>query len=149
MAWRWPGDKPLSEPRMESLLIHICFTQPQWVKIKHYHKIYIFTDVEVFWSTLCVMLFILLYAWSSSAYVNSMFFSCDRATLRTPLSVCPSFCLSVCLSHLFHYVPVIVSSRNFQDLLPVTKVTSMQKVKVRGQRSRSQRSTANLAVSGP
>ena len=32
MAWRWPGDKPLSEPRMESLLTHICVTRPQWVK---------------------------------------------------------------------------------------------------------------------
>ena len=60
------------------------------------------------------------------------------------LSVCPSVCLSVrpsvCLSHLFDYVPIILSSWNFQELLPVTKVTSMQKVKVRGQRSRSQRS---------
>ena len=32
MAWRQPGDKPLSEPRMESLLTHICVTRPQWVK---------------------------------------------------------------------------------------------------------------------
>ena len=31
MAWRQPGDKPLSEPRMESLLTHICVTRPQWV----------------------------------------------------------------------------------------------------------------------
>ena len=45
---------------------------------------------------------------------------------------------SVCLSHLFHYVPIIVSSWNFQELLPMTKMMSMQKVKVRGQRSRSQ-----------
>ena len=63
-------------------------------------------------------------------------------------SVCPSVCMSVCLSHLFDYVPIILSSWNFQELLPVTKVTSMQKVKVRGQRSRSQRSTPNLAASG-
>ena len=64
------------------------------------------------------------------------------------LSVRPSVCLSVCPSHLFDYVPIIVSSWNFQELLPVTEVTSMQKVKVRGQRSRSQRSQPNLAVSG-
>ena len=31
MAWRLPGDKPLSEPIMVSLLSHICVTQPQWV----------------------------------------------------------------------------------------------------------------------
>ena len=31
MAWRRPGDKPLSEPMMLSLLTHICVTGPQWV----------------------------------------------------------------------------------------------------------------------
>ena len=31
MVWRQPGDKPLSEPMMVSLLRHICVTQPQWV----------------------------------------------------------------------------------------------------------------------
>ena len=33
MAWRLPGDKPLSEPMMVSSLTHICFTRPQWVKV--------------------------------------------------------------------------------------------------------------------
>ena len=56
--------------------------------------------------------------------------------------------LSVCLSHLFDYVPLMVSSWNFQELLPMTKVSSMQKVKVGGQRSRSQTSQPNLTVSG-
>ena len=32
MAWRRPGDKPLSEPIMVNLPTHICVTQPQWVK---------------------------------------------------------------------------------------------------------------------
>ena len=32
MAWRRPGDKPLSEPMMVILLTHICVTRPQWVK---------------------------------------------------------------------------------------------------------------------
>ena len=34
MAWRRPGDKPLSEPMMVSLPTHICVTRPQWVKRK-------------------------------------------------------------------------------------------------------------------
>ena len=33
MAWRRPGDWPLSEPMMVSLLRNICVTRPQWVKI--------------------------------------------------------------------------------------------------------------------
>ena len=76
-------------------------------------------------------------------------FSCDQAAIWLVQSVlCLSVCPSVRPSHLFHHVPIIISSWNFQELLPMTKVTSMQKVKVRGQRSRSQRSTPNLTVSG-
>ena len=43
-----------------------------------------------------------------------------------------SVCLSIRPSHLFHHVPIIISSWNVQELLPMTKVTFMQKVKVRG-----------------
>ena len=32
MAWRRPGDKPLSEPMVISLPTHICVARPQWVK---------------------------------------------------------------------------------------------------------------------
>ena len=31
MDWHRPGDKPLSEPMMDSLPTHICVTRPQWV----------------------------------------------------------------------------------------------------------------------
>ena len=64
-------------------------------------------------------------------------FSCDQAAIWLVQSVC----LSVRLSHLFHHVPIIISSWNFQELLPMTKVTSMQKVKVRGQGHRGQHPT--------
>ena len=53
----------------------------------------------------------------------------------------PSVFLSVRLSHLFDYVPIIVSSWNFQELLPVTEVTSMQKVKVKGEGHRGHNPT--------
>ena len=33
MAWRRPGDKPLSELMMVSLLMHICVTRPQWANV--------------------------------------------------------------------------------------------------------------------
>ena len=35
MAWRRPGDRPLSEPMMVSLLTQICVTRPQCVKVEH------------------------------------------------------------------------------------------------------------------
>ena len=31
MAWRCPGDKPLSEPMEVNLLTHICVTRRQWI----------------------------------------------------------------------------------------------------------------------
>ena len=78
----------------------------------------------------------------------SHLFSCDQAALWMVQVVCPSVCLSVCPSHLFDYVTIIVSSWNFQELSPRTRVRSMQKIKVRGQRSMSQKSQPNLTVSG-
>ena len=90
--------------------------------------------------------------WTCPGEPTVPIFSCDQAALwmvfSVRLSVCPSVRLSVRLSHLFDYVPIIVSSWNFQELSLGTRVRSMQKVKVRGQRSRSQRSRPNLTVSG-
>ena len=34
MAWHWPGDRPLSEPLMVRLLMHICIPRPQWDYIR-------------------------------------------------------------------------------------------------------------------
>ena len=60
------------------------------------------------------------------------------------ITVCTSACHTF-----FHYVPIMVSSWNFQEWLPITEVMSMQKFKVWGQKSRLQRSKPKLAVSGP
>ena len=38
MAWHRPGDKPLSEPMMVRLPMHICVTQPQWVNHLLHHQ---------------------------------------------------------------------------------------------------------------
>ena len=37
MAWCRPGDKPLSEPMMVRLPMHICVTRPQWVKMQCFY----------------------------------------------------------------------------------------------------------------
>ena len=44
MAWRRPGDKPLSEPMLFSLPTHICVTRPQWVNIKNWD--YVTSDLS-------------------------------------------------------------------------------------------------------
>ena len=62
---------------------------------------------------------------------NQSFFSCDQAALWMVQSVCPSVRPSVCLSHLFDYVPIIVSSWNFQELLPVHAKGQGQRSKVK------------------
>ena len=51
MAWRRPGDKPLSEPMMVSLLTHICVTRPQWVKPIVCKWIYMSWGSAVKWHT--------------------------------------------------------------------------------------------------
>ena len=75
-------------------------------------------------------------------------FSCDQAALwmvqSVRLSLRPFVRLSVSLWHHFHGVPLIVPSWNFQKLLSLTEVMSMRKVKVRRQRSRSQRSWPHI-----
>ena len=38
MAWRRPGDKPLSGPMMVRLPTHICVTRPQWVNENPVHR---------------------------------------------------------------------------------------------------------------
>ena len=64
----------------------------------------------------------------NSRYVRLGHFSCDQAALWI------FFYPSVRPSHLFDYVPIIRSSWNFQELLPMTKVGVH--AKGRGQRSK-------------
>ena len=49
MDWHRPGDKPLSEPIVLSLLTHICVTRPQWVKVKQA----VFVDIAL-WDFLLI-----------------------------------------------------------------------------------------------
>ena len=41
MAWRRPGDKPLSGPMVVSLPTHICVARPQWVKYCNRNAIWV------------------------------------------------------------------------------------------------------------
>ena len=58
MAWRRPGNKPLSEPRMESLLTHIWITRPQWVNrclCSHIYNLIIISCLQIspIWGLVC------------------------------------------------------------------------------------------------
>ena len=35
MAWCRPGDRPLADPMIVSLLTHICVTRPHWVNVRN------------------------------------------------------------------------------------------------------------------
>ena len=50
MAWRRPGDKPLSGPMIVRLPTHICFTRPQWVNSLHQNKVTIPLNNDVNYS---------------------------------------------------------------------------------------------------
>ena len=55
MAWRRPGNKPLSETMLFSLKTHICVTRPQWVDTPNavkYHEILlaIWVRNDIVWS---------------------------------------------------------------------------------------------------
>ena len=72
-----PCDKPLSEPRMESLLTHICVTRPQWVKSELWHISHIYDEamkqcavsLSMFiWEFVLVTFSVITYYWYSSTF---------------------------------------------------------------------------------
>ena len=65
MAWRRPGDKPLSEAMMVRLPRHICVTRPQWVNqmLTQFTHSYMWHWVEMSWdrcSTVVYNVYIIL-----------------------------------------------------------------------------------------
>ena len=52
MAWCQPGNKPLPEPMMFSLLTHICVTRPQWVNCTQPQRNRFYFDLLSFWSSI-------------------------------------------------------------------------------------------------
>ena len=53
MAWRRPGDKPLSEPMMVSLPTHICVAWPQWVK----SSAFCWNSDDQYWSNIYIYIY--------------------------------------------------------------------------------------------
>ena len=62
MAWRRPGDKPLSEPMMVSFPTHICVTRPQlFLQVQPY--MLFFSNVYHYYEWNCVFILDLCVAW--------------------------------------------------------------------------------------
>ena len=148
------GPSGLNKPSTRRLALY--FTSSYWFSSNYTHLTccnFICQHSAITKTTVPISIYLVRLQLGKPRFVGiSAIFSCDQASLwmvqSVLLSVCLSVCLSVRLSHLFDYVTNIVSW-NFQELLPMTKVMSMQKVKVRGQSSRSQRSKPHIAVSRP
>ena len=78
MAWRRPGDKPLSEPMMVSLPTHICVARPHWVNV--WDTVSAWNDPHLwppmyFWANYCWSLkTIVLPHWSCTRLTKICFF---------------------------------------------------------------------------
>ena len=67
MAWRRPGDKPLSEPMMVNLPTHICVTRPQWVNSVKLSNAYIPGHQQAWYQCSIAGLFC---AWHQKRWIN-------------------------------------------------------------------------------
>ena len=67
MAWRRPGDKPLSEPMMVSLPTHICVSRPQGVKVTFQE---ICTGFVLYFISLWTTIYFLVYFMMTSSNEN-------------------------------------------------------------------------------
>ena len=98
------------------------------------NKLHKQTLVDLSSKVLCGIHFIAI----SQEALMSLICNVETTFLAATKQLYEWYFLSVCLSVTpFWLCSIIVSSWNFQELSPRTRVTSMQKVKVRGQRSRS------------
>ena len=99
MAWRRPGDKPLSELMMVCSLTHICVTRPQWVKVFHLPWLI---------SSMCVLVFTLLDGERRTNYS----FSLKKNSLNTLLwcySIMQSIMHGICILVQVGYVSTLGS----------------------------------------
>ena len=86
---------------------------------------------------------------TSNASTENAEYDIPSHILKTIFGLHASVILSCDQAALKHFSPSVRPSRRLSVsvLLPMAEVTSMQKVKGRGQMSRSQRSKLNLAIS--
>ena len=84
MTWRLPGDKPLSQPMMVSLLTPICVTRPHWVNAIH-------------GAPFCTAVSLQLIPVRSGISCHQAYVSANKPPLRYLRPRCELFC-SVCVT---------------------------------------------------
>ena len=70
MAWRRPGDKPLSETMLVRLLTHICVTRPQWVNTAKYTKCKYCVTCPPYFNQLSLWTYSISFMWVSHAHLS-------------------------------------------------------------------------------
>ena len=80
MAWRRPGDKPLYEPMMVSLLTHICITRTQWV-----NGLVPNSSPVITWTNLNLLPFLSLRINFSEIFIKILSFSIKKMYLKCHL----------------------------------------------------------------
>ena len=75
MAWRLPGDKPLSEPMVVGLPTHICVTRPRWVNFhSHWCLRYKIRESMFLWGKF------------SDTWINSLLVKCKKEKICFDIS---------------------------------------------------------------
>ena len=90
MGYRWPGDKPFSEPTMVNVLTHKSVSRPQWVNLSamlylpFFHYIYVATCIHlsIYIHITCLLPPLCIYLSSSTSH-----HSVNIHPLSTPISL--------------------------------------------------------------
>ena len=72
MAWHHPGDKPLSEPMMFSLPMHISITWPQWVNNGLSHKMFLYYIQRIMHTVCTLLCFVEIRYWTFFPYPSGL-----------------------------------------------------------------------------
>ena len=96
MAWRRPGDKPLSELMVINLLAHIFITRPQWVKQEANSE---------FCESMCL------------ESVERKLIKNDTITMANYVCVCVCFCVCVWLEFIPWQLSIFTDCRHLKNSL--------------------------------
>ena len=111
MAWCRPSDKPLSEPKMVSLLAYVCVTRHQWINLWSYYLnnweslmtgqlIMCILDKSVFFGHASMFVLVTIHTYSSDEYNWPWCHDVVWSTVGIATDLYTCICLrGTCLTH--------------------------------------------------